>query len=198
MQMRNKIVSFVAAGALFLGSMAPAAFADSTISGNGSFSHNSISNRSSNRASVDQSNMSHFNNHVNVSGNTGDNRASFNTRGDSDINTGSTWASVHVSNVAGKNEANLGGACSCMQQDNSSEISGNGSFSNSRISNNTSNSLHVDQSNNTSINNSVSVRGNTGGNSSSFNTGGNSSITTGDAGADVTIHNMAGSNSLSL
>lgn len=198
MQMTNKLMSFMAAGALFFGAMAPGAMADSTISGNGAYSHNMISgSHSSQRVSVDQSNKTDFHNYVNVRGNTGNNRASYNTGGNSSIDTGSTWASVGVSNMAGKNMADLSGL-SWMQPSSNAEISGNGAFSHNHISNNTSSSVRVDQSNNTHITNSVSVGGNTGGNSASYNTGGDSSITTGNAGASVSIDNTAGSNWLSL
>lgn len=74
------------------------------------------------------------------------------------------------------------------------DISGNGAFSQNKVSLNQSSSQTLLQSNDSRVTNDVSVSNNTGGNSSSFNTGGNSSITTGNAYSNVDITNGGNTN----
>lgn len=194
-----KVISLVAAGALFLSAVTTSAFAWDQISGNGAVSSNSITNTMRNTASISQSNNANFSNTVWINGNTGGNNASFNTGGNTTISTGSTSATVDISNVAGKNVANIGVlGCGCFMTTGSAVIADNGAFSNNRISQSMNNSLRVNQNNTTSLNNRVNVSGSTGHNSSSFNTGGSSFIGTGSANADVMVHNVAGGNQLGM
>lgn len=195
----TKLMTVMTAGALFLGTMTPSAFAVQQISGNGAASRNDVNSTQHNTATLDQSNNTRFNNNVSVRGDTGGNRSDFNTGGDSVISTGGSSATVDISNAAGRNVASLGLLnCGCNSGRNDALISGNGAFSDNQISDRVNNSLRVSQNNDTSVNNHVNIHGKTGGNTSSFNTDGGSFVGTGDTSANVNLHNKAGSNQFGL
>ncbi len=191
-----KISSGIAAASLFALSMAPSAFASSIIiSGNGAFSDNDVHVRNTNSTRITQSNNSRISNNVSVRQNTGGNNASFNTGGDTTINTGNASSDVSIVNKAGVNIAHVDG-CGCRENSHDIEISGNGAFSDNTVHVRDSNRFTVRQNNNSTIRNFVRVRQNTGHNDSSFNTDGDTVIWTGDSWSRVRIVNKSGLNVL--
>lgn len=205
---KAKIGSAIASAALLGAAVFTPAFASSdfSIDGNGYRSDNTIRANLSNRTSVNQTNNSNISNDVDVHNNTGNNRASGNTGGDVEINTGDANANVDITNRAGMNILDLG-SCGCDSHSTSIDILGNGSRSDNRVSLNSNNSTRVNQVNNTRINNDVDINNNTGHNSANNNTGGgwwfggnrgDVSIDTGNANADVNISNEAGKNVANL
>lgn len=77
-------------------------------------------------------------------------------------------------------------------------LHGNGAFSESDVDVVNHDSTEVDQSNFTDFRNHVATFATTGGNDASFNTGGSVTIYTGDAAANTTVSNSAGSNVASV
>ncbi len=73
-------------------------------------------------------------------------------------------------------------------------VSGNGYGSDNRVRVDTNKNVAIRQSNDTTIRNDVSISNITGHNSANGNTGGDVAIKTGDADANVSIHNKAGLN----
>ncbi len=196
------ITSVVAAAGIMLSTIAPAAFAEVQIAGNGAFSSNAVSTSTNNSQRINQNNSANFNNNVWTNNNTGGNSSSFNTGGSSFINTGSANSSVDIVNRANSNVANVGNFWNTVPFNQNVGIFGNGfgsrNFVNSRFSNNSS----IFQNNNSRISNIVNSRNNTGNNSAFGNTGGwwwggnngFSQINTGDANSGVSIDNGANSN----
>lgn len=195
----GKLMTVMTAGTLFFGAMASSAFAADRISGNGAFSDNNVSTEQRNSAELRQQNDTRFNNDVSLHQNTGNNDASFNTGGQSDISTGNASANVGISNVAGRNSADLNGSNGGFERTlGNSLISGNGARSENRVTQESTNTLDVSQDNSTTVNNHVKGHQNTGRNDNSFNTDGGSSVSTGDAHARVVLDNIAGSNQFNL
>lgn len=128
--LKKKIAVGLAGGALLVSSLAPAAFAntDIRISGNGSRSDNRISVESDSRTSVRQSNDADIRNSVNISANTGGNRASSNTGGDVSIRTGDADARVRISNKANMNFVNI----DCCNSNGGNWNGGNGDMQNGK------------------------------------------------------------------
>lgn len=217
----NKTIKKLGAGVITTGlfalSAVPSAFASEiTIGGNGAGSDNSIDLRSQNDTNVTQRNNSTISNTVETSQNTGGNRANFNTGGDVTIVTGDAESDVSIVNKTGSNYAYLNNFGRNHEFDLA--IVGNGAFSDNEINVRHNNSLDVDQSNRSRIDNDVTVRQNTGHNRVSGNTDercdfnhhnnffwrfferencdkhGDVLISTGDASSTVRIHNTTGSN----
>lgn len=168
------ITSVFAVGAIMLGTVAPSAFADVQIGGNGAFSSNSVWTSSNNSQTVRQTNNANFNNTVTSNNNTGNNSSNFNTGGSSSINTGSANSSVDIQNRANSNSANVGGFWGNMPFDGQKNVGifGNGYGSRNWVNSSSSNRSSVYQNNNSYMNNYVNSRNNTGYNQSSGNTGG--------------------------
>ena len=213
----KKIGAGVITTGLFALTAVPGAFASEiTIGGNGAGSDNTVDVRSENDTNVTQRNNSTITNNVNTSQNTGGNRASFNTGGDVAIVTGDADSDVSIVNKTGSNFAFLGNTGGDHRLDLA--IVGNGSFSDNEIDVRHNNSLDVNQSNRSRIENDVTVRQHTGNNRVSANTddrcdfdrhynffwrffdredcdeNGDVTISTGDASSTVRIHNTTGSN----
>lgn len=111
MNIKQKISTAVASGALILGMAANSAFAATTvsISGNGAFSRNFVSVENNNEISVNQTNITDIRNTIIANARTGNNNASLNTGGDVAIVTGDASTNVTVTNHANHNFLNLGG-----------------------------------------------------------------------------------------
>jgi hypothetical protein len=101
------------------------------ISGNGSYSDNSVDIASGSNTTVVQNNDTDIDNDINVDANTGDNDANRNTWGDVTIRTGDVNTDVSVNNKAGFNYADVAGCSDCG--DIGIEISGNGSHSRNSV-----------------------------------------------------------------
>jgi hypothetical protein len=151
--------------------------------------------------------------------NTGNNTASFNTGGDTNITTGNANAGIDIFNTAGSNEAYV---VSPSYYANAAEIAilGNGAFSDNSVNASQYNKTSVNQKNHTMFDNTVNTKNNTGKNKSDYGTGfesympyynaygnsdqygngygsGMSSVYSGDANAGVGMYNLASSNRLS-
>ncbi len=74
------------------------------------------------------------------------------------------------------------------------EISGNGAFSDNFATINQSSDTTIRQNNDADVDNNIDVDANTGNNSASFNTGGDVEIKTGDANTSVNVQNVLNSN----
>lgn len=111
MNLKQKITTSLATGAILLSSISPAAFAAKSvyISGNGASSDNTVSVSQNSRTNVSQSNDARISNTVNTNSNNGGNSAGSNTGGDVRIVTGSAGTHVGISNVANANVLSLGG-----------------------------------------------------------------------------------------
>ncbi|HUQ84770.1 MAG TPA: CHRD domain-containing protein [Candidatus Limnocylindrales bacterium] len=125
MNLKQKLTTGLATGAVVLSALTPAAFAATSVhvSGNGAFSSNSVSVTQNRNLSVSQSNSSSISNSVNANSNTGGNNASLNTGGNVAVVTRSSSTGVAISNVANANILNLG------------NVGGNGGNSNGGITN---------------------------------------------------------------
>lgn len=169
---KAKIAAGIASALLLTVAMAPSAFAETFVSihGNGSFSDNEVEISGSNSTSIVQNNESTIVNDVDVSNNTGGNRASGNTGGDVSIETGDATSNVEIINHGNTNVASLND-CGC-DEDLSVVISGNGFRSDNEVSIDQDNSKEVIQNNDTFISNDVDVDNNTGDNRANNNTSG--------------------------
>lgn len=195
MNIKRKVATALATGALLLGSFVPLAFADTTlqISGNGTSSDNNINVTSNNTTNVTQTNEANIHNDVTADANTGNNQANNNTGGTVSIDTGNATSTIDVTNRANANVADVSNCGGCVGNTDVT-ISGNGSFSNNRVNLNSSNQTTVNQTNTSDIHNEIRTEAETGDNRANGNTGGDVSITTGNATTDVTINNQANAN----
>lgn len=198
MTIQKGIVTVVATGALFVSTLTPLALADTTISGNGAVSDNTVTMNNNSSTTVNQNNNANITNTVDSSANTGGNHADFNTGGSTAINTGDASNNTWVSTQANANVANVQGAGS-NNGTGAIAITGNGAFSdNSVAARNNSNSTTVNQNNNAQVTNTVRNNANTGDNSGSFNTGGDTTILTGNAGSNTGIATRVNANVASV
>lgn len=193
MNLKRRLVTGFATGAILLNTLMPVAFADTTISinGNGSDSDNNANVSFEQSTTVVQNNDAQITNDVRVDANTGDNEANDNTGGDVSVQTGDVDAEVSVTNVANKNVADV--EC-CTGGDKEIEISKNGSDSDNTVDFDWKNNIDVFQENDANIRNDVRVEANTGDNEANDNTDGDVSIETGDADVSVSVTNMANAN----
>lgn len=196
----KKISAFITSGALLLGSFVPAfATTTLTVSGNGTASENEVVANSSQTNTVVQNNQANITNTVESSNSTGNNTASDNTGGDVMVNTGNASSTVRIENSANMNKAVVNGCGSgCTGNNTSVAVSGNGSFSDSRVELNNNSATNVYQNNNANFDNQVRSNNSTGGNNASRNTGGDTTVVTGHASSDVAVRNMANANELRM
>lgn len=193
--MNKKIIAGSVIGVFGLLLFAGNSFAATTISGNGVGSVNKTNTKHSVYMSKKQTNVSTFLNSVNTKTNTGWNKTNFNTGGTNSASGGSADTTVTIANMAGANVSEGDSeACCCDMTPGTNTISGNGAFSYNKITEDHKCVVKSEQTNVTTIVNSVNTVTNTGGNSSSFNTGSGSSATGGDATTEVNITNAAGLN----
>lgn len=192
--LHKNLVTAIATGAVLLSTVTPV-FADTTltVAGNGSDSDNTVKLNQDNNVQVKQNNDATISNDINVKSDTGNNRASGNTGGDSTITTGAADSTVNVTNTANRNDAVVD-PCNCTG-DTTVKVAGNGSESNNTVKLNEDNNVRVNQDNNANIHNNIDSKANTGGNRANDNTGGGASITTGDASTTTTVSNTANYNS---
>jgi len=198
--LKTKIATGIATGALLLSTLAPFASADTVLnaSGNGAVSDNTINLNNTNSTTVNQNNTSTITNTVNTTSNTGNNTSNFNTGGDSTLQTGNATTSVDITNAANQNQANLSGCGSCSNGNTSIGVVGNGAFSTNNVNDTQRNTTAVNQTNNSTITNTVNTTSNTGRNNASENTGGNTLLQTGSVTTGVSVSNFANSNALTL
>ena len=194
MTIKNKITTAFATGAVLANALAPMAFAQEVqISGNGSFSDNTVRLNTSSDTTVDQDNYASITNNVDSNASTGGNSADFNTGGDVTIRTGDATNNTEIVNAANLNVATVE-SCNGCGGSTDVLISGNGAFSDNTARVRTDNDVTVRQDNYARIYNDVDADAKTGGNDAGFNTGGDVTIDTGDASTHVGILNMANAN----
>ena len=192
-------------------------------SGNGT-SQNSATIDKNNTDNTFQYNDATLETNIIVDAQTGDNKVSQNTGGDSSITTGDTNVDVNVLNVAnsninggdwwlvlvneagnwigrilgvdGQNYAGSEGTEFIVNEygEITATNSGNGTGSNNTASVSSQTNNTLVQSNTANVVNNVNLSANTGGNSASKNTGGSSSVETGDASIIANIVNFVNNN----
>jgi len=167
------------------------------VSGNGSRSDNNVDLEQNNSTAVFQENDADIDNNVDVQSDSGWNRASDNTGGDVEINTGDVDSEVSISSMANANLLNMGNG-GTGNGDIEVHVMGNGSNSDSSIDLSLNKSVVVVQDNDADIDNNVGVHGSTGGNRANDNTSGDVMIDTGDVDTTVEIDNMANFNSANV
>lgn len=180
-------------------------------SGNGSDSDNFASSDITNNFNTFQNNDAVIGNNLILSADSGNNTASKNTGGDSDITTGDANVSANVLTFANNNIAGnivygvvniFGDLIGDLIFDEAqfdalgtkAVNSGNGSGSTNNANSSTTTNTTTFQNNDANISNNLLFDANTGDNSSSKNTGGNSSITTGDTDINANVLNIANAN----
>jgi len=166
---------------------------DVLIQGNGDNSRNKVGLSRNNDLFVTQYNEADIETDVDVDADTGDNEANSNTGGDVEVLTGDALVGVKILNTANINTARVGGNGEGGGS-LSARILENGADSRNTIGLALNRGINLDQDNDTDIDNDVDVDADTGDNDAKYNTGGDVLIDTGDAGALVTIDNMAGFN----
>lgn len=193
MNYKKKFTTAIATGAVVLNALAPAAFAsETTISGNGAFSDNSVDISNHNNTTVSQDNNADIFNHVESNASTGGNDASFNTGGDTSINTGNASTNTTVTNDVNTNVAHVESAGGNNGTDVT--VSGNGAFSENDVNVRNNSDVRVHQDNDAHVSNIVNSNATTGHNNAGFNTGGDTSINTGNASTDTTVMTEANRN----
>jgi hypothetical protein len=197
MNIKQKITSAIAIGAMMAAVVAPASFAATTVKvkNNGALSTNLVGVINLSKKSVKQKNSTVAITGVKSKANTGKNNSSFNTGGTSSITTGNARNNTTVT-VGGSSNTNTGGECGCVNPTTDVTVTGNGALSLNGVLVVNASSNSVYQSNSTVAVTGISTSSNTGGNNSSFNTGGNSSIDTGNAvnNVDVIVEGSTNSN----
>lgn len=179
------------------------------ISGNGSDSYNKADVDLTHSNVITQNNNANIENDVYVWANSGHNKANDNTGGDVTIDTGNADVDVDIDNMANFNAADVDN-CGCLV-DLTVKIKENGSDSRNKANVTLASSLFVTQNNNFSCGGeyeewgerngdgcaNVEVESDTGYNKANDNTDADDpSIDTGNAGADVSVNNVANSNVL--
>lgn len=192
--MKIQILTAIATGTLLVNALMPVAFADSTITGNGTGSANDITSTSASTNTVEQSNTANVSNTVISSNTSGGNNASDNTGGDTTITTGNAGSATTIQNLLNANVASAPTCNSCISNSGNDTISGNGSHSQSNIVDSSGNSNSTFQNNVADVANSVTSNNKTGGNDASGNTGGNTTVSTGGAMSNTSITTTANAN----
>lgn len=192
--LKRKLVTGIATGALLLNALTPLAFADTTIeiSGNGSDSNSTVNVAATQQTVVTQNNTANVYNNVNTTANSGNNEANKNTGGDVSIDTGNASTNTSVSNSLNQNTANVG--CNCGSGNTTVNVSGNGAGSDNNANLTLGNTNVLTQNNVANVKNNVNSKTNSGGNEAEKNTGGNVSIDTGDAVSNTHVSTTANSN----
>lgn len=191
----SKITSAIAMAAIIAGTIAPAAFADTTVNvnHNGALSNNTVNVNNSTETNVTQTNVSGVVTLVNSSANTGGNHTSFNAGGGNVISTGDATSTVNVTVGGNTNNATVSPA---PMTDTTVNVNHNGVLSKTNVKVNNSSKSNVTQQNFSFILTGVNSTTNTGGNSSSFNTHGINGIGTGAATSTVNVTVHGSSNTL--
>ncbi len=198
MDLKRKLVTGIATGAILANALSPMAFAGTeiTISGNGADSNNDAVVKVENDTNVTQSNYANFTNNIGGDANTGDNDANKNTGGDVSVKTGDATVNTTVNNSANQNWAEVD--C-CSNNNLEVKISGNGYNSDNTVNYNNagsqSNDINIDQHNKAYFDNNIYSDAKTGNNDANKNTGGDVEIDTGDASVTVMVSNWANANS---
>jgi hypothetical protein len=197
MDLKRRLATAAATGALLLNTFATPAFAATVqVSGNGAFANSNANVNVSTVQTVTQSNNANITNNVDADADSGNNDANFNNGGDVSITTGSANSTVNVTNTANLNTANVD--CCPAAGNITVDISNNSAFTDNNATLNLSGVTAVSQVNNADVYNDVDADADSGGNDANFNNGGDTSISTGPASTNVTLRTVANANSASL
>lgn len=164
------------------------------ISGNGAFSDNNVDLRNGASTVVAQDNKAHVINHVKSNARTGGNDASFNTGGDTTINTGDAKTATDVRTAVNFNAADVKGD---FAEAINVKVSGNGAESKNKVHAKSFNDHLVFQDNDADVFNKVDSDAKTGENAAKFNTAaakGDPSIKTGNAEEISFVHTKSNEN----
>jgi len=182
---------------------------------------NGTDSTNSGAVTIDSSSDTTINNNGNVVNNlyldadSGDNEASYNTGGDSNITTGDANVAANLINFV--NSTIIGGVALVVNIFGdlvgdiifpdalpgiggtalSAANTGNGTDSTNNIDINSNNDQNTTLNDLATIDNVISIDGTTGGNETKYNTGGNSSIETGDVFVNAEVINVINTNLLS-
>lgn len=171
---------------------------DVLVSGNGSYSHNSVGIGQNSTTTLFQNNNANVVNAVNATSNTGGNNASRNTGGDVTVMTGGAASVVGVSNKLNQNMAQVGGnAGSSAGAGLTVREVGNGSFSTNTVGLTVNPVTTITQANLASVINAVGADAITGNNTANDNTNGDVFVGTGNAVNRVGVDTMANFNAAS-
>lgn len=186
-----KLASGVASASLVASMLAPVAYADLEISGNGALSQNTIEVENESVVIVNQSNQSLILTSAKSSASTGGNEASGNTGSGVTIDTGNATATTTVTVGGSSNTATAVPPCGCATPPNVL-ISGNGVLSKNKVESETEKVVVVSQGNASLVGTRARSRARTGKNKANGNTGGTVDVLTGNA-IDTTTVNVTGS-----
>jgi len=194
-----RITTAIATAAVILGAVAPAAFADTTITvvGNGAHSNSTVNVSNTTSTNVTQQNSSNITTAVNSTANTGGNKANDNTGGNVTVTSGDANSTVNVGVGGSSNTLTITPNCGCNSTANVT-IAGNGAKSTSKVTVTNSNILTVLQQNISSIVNAIVSQTKTGKNQANNNTGpGDTTIISGMSTSNVTVNVTGSSNTAS-
>jgi hypothetical protein len=160
-----------------------------TVAGNGAGSENTVNKSSTTTTSTTVTNNATITNNITIKANTGNNKADFNTGGNTSIKTGD----VVVLNKITNGPINIVKVKAQGKQELESilKIAGNGAFSDNLVNVNNEEVIVTNVDNFASLFNNVEALMNTGNNSAEYNTGGDTTIVTGDIFASTIIENIA-------
>lgn len=190
MKKRTQKISIFTFSILWLASMvlSPQVYAEQiTVTGNGSESVNTVVVSETTQTKVEQTNEANVVNNVSTESKTGNNDASFNTTGNTMVQTGDAVQQTQVTNSM--NTSVLNQSDCCKQQETNIHVSNNGAFSTNHVSVNNTNTTSVNVYQNANVVNNIESEANTGNNDASFNTDGDSVIKTGDIKAVTKVKN---------
>lgn len=199
MQFKYRISTAVATGALMMNLLAPAAFADTTVTveGNGNNSDNNVVVNNTSKLNLNQTNNLVVTFAVNSTANTGGNKANGNTGGDVSIDTGNANSTVNLSVTGGNNVANLGG-CLCDNETTNVTVLDNGNGTTNDVKVKNKKKVTANQTGNTVVVAAVDSKAKTGKNKAKNNTNGTVNVTTGNSTSNVTGNVSAGHNTLNV
>ncbi len=187
---------------------------NSANTGNGANSDNTAAIDQINNSNTFQTNDAFIGSELNLSADSGNNQASYNVGGDSNIKTGDANVAANVLTFANNNIAgdvvyavvNIFGdlvgdilfpeefMTNCCNANTSATNSGNGSDSINNANIDSSTTENTFQNNDASITNDLVFDAQTGDNESNYNTGGNSTIKTGNTTVEANVLNIANTN----
>lgn len=190
-----KLGSAVAIATFVATVVAPIGLADTTVdvSGNGVKSDNYVSVNNTNGVTVNQTNNSKVTNSITVKQNTGGNKASGNTGGDTTVTTGNTTSNVEIF-VGGSTNDAVSEGCNTCAANTTVNVTDNGKKTDNTVKVNNGNKKVVNQKNNNTVVNTGKIKQNTGKNKAKNNTNGTTNVTTGHSNSNVTVNVTGASN----
>lgn len=192
-----KRFAWAATGAgMLLVSATGSAFAETTVSGNGASSTNTVLISTDCLSSVTQGNKTVSYTDVTSIANTGKNAANQNTGGTTSIDTGDASSTVSVAVLGGSNSATSPTCCGCEGVTTDTLITGNGASSGNTVDVLSTRTQLSEQRSKTKVSTFVFSKATTRKNKAKKNTGSGAAVTTGasDSAVDVTV--AGGSNTL--